>query len=143
MWWSLGGRKEAKDAQLFHRDVDDFKFCKLFIYLTDVGENQGPHTYVEGSSSSSKLRKIRRYQDQEIIEAFGEEKIIKFVRDKGSMFIVDTYGFHKGTLPVDGNRLLLQIQYSLNPIGIENYKPLKINLKDSFDPYVNRLLINS
>ena len=29
MWWSLGGRKQAKDAQLFHRDMDDFKFCKL------------------------------------------------------------------------------------------------------------------
>jgi hypothetical protein len=141
MWWSLGGRKQAKDAQLFHRDMDDFKFCKLFVYLTDVTENHGPHTYVKGSSSSPKLRKIRRYQDSEIEEAFGKENILKFVRPKGSVFIVNTYGFHKGTLPTKGNRLLLQIQYSLFPIGIENYQPIEVEGENNFNPYINRLLI--
>lgn len=139
MWWSKTGKDQAKDAQLFHRDVDDIKFCKLFIYLTDVGENDGPHTYVKGSSSTNKLTKIRRYQDSEIINAFGNENIINFVRPKGSCFLVDTYGFHKGTLPVDNDRLLLQVQYSLNPIGIESYQPLKIAHK--FNPYINRLIL--
>lgn len=141
MWWSYAGRKKAEDAQLFHRDVDDLKFCKLFIYLTDVGQNDGPHTYVKGSSSQNKLTKIRRYNDSEINEAFGKENVIYFVRPKCSMFIVDTYGFHKGTLPVDNNRLLLQIQYSLMPIGIEEYKPIKTNKNNNYDKYINRLLI--
>lgn len=139
MWWSIAGKSKAEHAQLFHRDVDDLKFCKLFIYLTDVGPNDGPHTYVKGSSSTNKFTKIRRYDDQEIKSAFGEENIINFCRPKGSIFLVDTYGFHKGTLPIDNNRLLLQIQYSLNPIGVENYTPVKIN--HSYDPYINRLLV--
>lgn len=139
MWWSIAGKSKAEHAQLFHRDVDDLKFCKLFIYLTDVGPNDGPHTYVKGSSSINKLTKIRRYEDHEIKSVFGEENIINFCRPKGSIFLVDTYGFHKGTLPIDNNRLLLQIQYSLNPIGVENYTPVKIS--HVYDPYINRLLI--
>lgn len=141
MWWSLSDKKEAEEAQLFHRDVDDFKFCKLFIYLTDVAMENGPHVYVEGSSRSEKLRKIRRYNDEEIIEAFGEEAIKYFTAPKGAAFMVDTYGFHKGLLPEKGSRLLLQIQYSLNEIGIEQYEPVNIG-NHPYDPYINRLILN-
>ncbi|SDL80862.1 hypothetical protein SAMN04488034_11310 [Salinimicrobium catena] len=141
MWWSKAGKEQAKDAQLFHRDVDDLKFCKLFIYLTDVGTNDGPHTYVKGSSSTNKLTTIRRYQDSEVIEQFGEDNIISFTRPKGSCFLVDTYGFHKGTLPIENDRLLLQIQYSINPVGIENYKPVKIS--NNYNSYINRLLLKN
>ncbi len=139
MWWSMAGRSKAEHAQLFHRDVDDLKFCKLFVYLTDVGPNDGPHTYVKGSSSVNKLTKIRRYEDQEVETVFGEENVVNFCRPKGSLFIVDTYGFHKGTLPIDNDRLLLQIQYSINPIGVENYTP--ISMGHEYDPYINRLLV--
>lgn len=139
MWWSKAGKKNAKDAQLFHRDVDDIRFCKLFIYLTDVGPNDGPHTYVKGSSSTNKLTKIRRYQDSEVHDAFGQESVLHFTRPKGSCFIVDTYGFHKGTLPIENDRLLLQVQYSLNPIGIEDYTVKAKNA--NFDPYINRLIL--
>jgi hypothetical protein len=141
MWWSIGGHEQARDAQLFHRDVDDFKFCKLFIYLTDVDADSGPHTYVKGSSASSKLMTIRRYQDEEVTSVFGENNVIEFIRPKGSGFIVDTYGFHKGLLPKKKNRLLLQVQYSLNPIGIENYNPLTEH-KYNYDSYTNRCLLS-
>jgi hypothetical protein len=140
MWWSLSGKEEAEQAQLFHRDVDDFKFCKLFVYLTDVEMENGPHVYVEGSSSSEKLRKIRRYKDSEIFDAFGEDKVKYFTAPKGSAFIVDTYGFHKGFLPKKGKRLLLQVQYSLNPIGIESYEPINIG-SHNYDKYINRLIL--
>lgn len=141
MWWSFGGRKQAEHAQLFHRDFDDWKFCKLFIYLTDVDENSGPHIYVRKSSASPKYRKIRRYSDEEIEKAFGKENILSFTATKGAAFMVDTYGFHKGLLPKAKNRLLLQIQYSMNPIGIENYTPLKVD-KVQHNKYINRLLID-
>lgn len=141
MWWSFGGRKQAEHAQLFHRDFDDWRFCKLFIYLTDVSEKAGPHIYVKESSKSPKLRKIRRYEDVEIEKAFGKENVLKFVEPKGSAFIVDTYGFHKGLLPESEDRLLLQVQYSLDPIGIEEYNPIQIEKKETYNAYINRLLI--
>ena len=138
-WWSFGDKKQAEEAQNFHRDVDDYKFCKLFVYLTDVNENSGPHVYVKGSSKFSGLKKIRRYSDQEIIGTFGSDNIVKLIRPKGSCFIVDTYGFHKGLLPKTGKRLLLQFQYSLHPILIERYAP-KIQ-PTSYNKYINRLLL--
>jgi len=142
MWWSYSGHNEAEQAQNFHRDFDDIKFCKLFIYLTDVEKENGPHVFVKGSSNQSKLLKIKRYTDSQIEEAFGPENILEFVRPKGSMFLVDTYGFHKGLLPQKGNRLILQIQYSLGPILIENYEPQAIGNRKRYDPYVNRLILD-
>lgn len=139
MWWSFGGRKQPKHAQLFHRDIDDWKFCKLFIYLTDVTADSGPHVYVRKSSNSPAFRKPRRYSDEEIEKEFGKENVLKFIDTKGAAFIVDTYGFHKGLLPVTGDRLLLQVQYSLDPIGLEEYSPVKLDAA-GHDPYINRLL---
>jgi hypothetical protein len=141
MWWSFGGKKQAEHAQLFHRDMDDWKFCKLFVYLTDVNEKSGPHIYVKGSSASPKLRKIRRYTDAEVENAFGKENVKTFTALKGTSFLVDTYGFHKGLLPESENRLLLQIQYSLFPIGIEEYKTVSIGT-NNYNRYINRLLIS-
>ena len=56
------------------------------------------------------------------------------------MFLVNTYGFHKGLLPQNNNRLLLQVQYSLNPIGIESYVPKNIG-NHAYNEYVNRLIL--
>ena len=141
-WWSFSGKKEAEQAQLFHRDVDDYKFCKLFIYLTDVNKLDGPHVYLESSANSNSLTKIRRYSDKEIIEEFGNENVRYFTAGAGSMFLVNTYGFHKGLLPVENDRLLLQIQYSLSPIGIEVYKPISLKNTNTYNKFVNRLIIS-
>lgn len=140
MWWSFGGRTQAEHAQLYHRDMDDWRFCKLFVYLTDVNSKAGPHIYVKHSSQSPKLRKIRRYSDKEVEMTFGKENVMTFTEPKGSAFIVDTYGFHKGLLPESEDRLLLQIQYSLYPIAVENYSPEDIGT-NHYNPYINRLLI--
>lgn len=142
MWWSFGGRKQAEHAQLFHRDLDDWRFCKLFIYLTDVNEESGPHVYVRKTSQSPLFRKIRRYSDAEIAQTFGKDCIVRFTDTKGAAFIVDTYGFHKGLLPKSNNRLLLQIQYSLHPIGVEKYEPIEIT-DSPYNQYINRLLLKS
>lgn len=138
MWYSTPGKKSAQEAQNFHRDVDDYKFVKLFIYLTDVCLQSGPHVYVKGSSRSEKARKIRRYTDKEIVETFGEENILYLAKPKGSMFMVDTYGFHKGLLPEGKERLLLQFEYSLNPIFAYNYQKVKAPI-DNYNEYVCRL----
>lgn len=143
-WWSFGDRESAKEAQFYHRDMDDYKFVKLFFYLTDVTEESGPHIYVKGSHKSNKLTELRRFKDKEITESFAPEKITTLIRPKGACFLEDTYGIHKGQLPLTGNRLLLQVQYSYLPIHVEYYKPQQSALPDSLnlDKYVNRLLFN-
>lgn len=141
-WWSFAGRKSAKDAQLFHRDVDDFKFLKLFIYLTDVTRETGPHVYVAKSHNKNVGTKIRRYTDEEVESMFGKENVTYFEEPKGSVFLVNTFGMHKGLLPVADNRLLIQIQYSTLPVYVRSYTPVKRADIADFNPYVNRLMID-
>lgn len=49
--WRSFPSTERNITQTFHRDYDDFKFCSLFAYLTDVEPHSGPHQYVLGSHS--------------------------------------------------------------------------------------------
>ncbi|MBL6449861.1 hypothetical protein JMN32_26350 [Fulvivirga sp. 29W222] len=140
-WWSFAGRKSAQEAQNFHRDNDDIKFCKFFIYLTDVTEESGPHIYVEKSSGSQNLRKIKRLSDEEVKASFNQDLIQTLIFPKGHAFLEDTYGIHKGQLPRSENRLLLQIEYSLSPIGYIKYKPVTVNGYTNYSKYINRLVI--
>lgn len=144
IWWSFAGRDKPVHAELFHRDVDDWKFVKLFIYLTEVDEETGPHIYVKNSVNSDKCLKIRRYEDQEVEEAFGKENILCLTGHAGETFMENTYGFHKGTMPTKKNRLIMQVQYSLKPIAYE-YSPIaKQDLHVNgfkMDPYINRLFV--
>lgn len=142
-WWSFANKKEAKEAQFFHRDIDDYKFVKLFIYLTDVSEENGPHLFVKGSHKSNKLNKLKRFSDTEVEANFNKENILILNKSKGSGFLEDTYGIHKGQLPITSDRLILQVQYSYLPIRVENYNPIESNLleKLNLDTYVNRLIL--
>ena len=138
-WWSVGGKEDAQHAQFFHRDVDDYKFIKLFIYLTDVTMENGPHVYVESSAYDDNFKKIRRFSDEEVEATYGVEKIKHITGEKGEAFFINSYGIHKGLLPKKERRLILQVQYSINEVGIENYNPIEVS--HPYNRYVNRLML--
>jgi len=130
MWWSYPepADADARDfaAQMFHYDLDDFKFIKFFFYLTDVDATAGPHVVVRGThrhkrrGSFREQFAVRRYTDEEVRAAYGEEKIITIEGPAGTGFIEDTICIHKGTAPVAKSRLVLQVQYALNDFGNQN-----------------------
>lgn len=112
-WWSLSGHQEPEEAENFHRDSDSIRFLKFFLYATDVGPTNGPHVFVAGSHSSPRLNKRGRLSDQEVENTFGREAIRYMTGVAGDGFLEDTYGIHKGQLPQDGRRLLIQFRYSV------------------------------
>ena len=114
-WWSLSGNELPEEAENFHRDNDGIKFLKFFIYLTDVDEKSGPHKFVKASQCEPVLLDRRRFRDEEVTAAFGADRILTMTGCAGDAFIEDTFGVHKGQLPVSGRRLLLQVRYSLTP----------------------------
>lgn len=136
--WKSYGAKSAKDSQNFHRDVDDIGFIKIFVYLSDVDEEMGPHIFVAGSHRDPNLVKIRRYSDKEVNEKFESSKFISFTGPAGTIFAENTYGLHKGTVPSKSGRIILQFEYSVFPIGGYKYNN-KITLPNNFDKYINRL----
>jgi hypothetical protein len=115
-WWSYPTEAGPQQAESFHRDVDDWRFIKLFVYLTDVTSTSGPHVYVKDSASSRQLSQIRRYQDEEIIRTFGGQSVTTMTGAAGTGFLENTFGFHKGQQVNEGKRLMFQAVYSLSAI---------------------------
>ena len=142
MWWSFPTTGAPKEAENYHRDVDDWKFVKFFLYLTDVDEKSGPHKYVRRSNKSWKFLFNRRFTDQEVESRFPSEDCLTITGKSGDAFMEDTYGLHKGQPPVSNRRLVLQFEYSLNPIAVYKYQASQIAPGKSLaDPYAVRLYL--
>lgn len=142
IWWSLATDDKPEEAENFHRDMDDWRQLKLFIYLTDVTAGLGPHVFVKESHRIRRALKIKRYSDEEIVDIFDEQRIVTFFGPAGTCFLENTFGLHKGTTARTGNRLLLQVLYSLNPLGVSDYQPVSQQpAAERFDGYVNRLYV--
>jgi hypothetical protein len=62
---------------------------------------------------------------------------------RGTTFMVDTWGVHKGNIPVNRARLLLQVQYSILPIANFDYRPVSFAAASPHDRYTNRLILGS
>ena len=138
--WAYPGRETPKGAQRFHRDFDCARSFKLFIYLTDVDEEAGPHSYVRGSHRQNILESGKAQSDEQIVATFGEDAITRILAPAGSWFLEDVYGFHKGVLPVSKPRLLVGIEYNLYPSPLSPKAPI-LARDDRYDPYVNRLFM--
>jgi hypothetical protein len=141
--WTFPSTTGAHDfTHELHRDYDDWKSVKLFVYLTDVDERSGPHVFVATSHRTSGRFRCSSYYALRDVEAeYGREQIVSVTAPRGSGFFADTFGIHKGELPLSGPRLLLGIQYSLLPNYSLVYNPMALPGPTAYDPYINRLLI--
>jgi len=138
--WSLPRPARSTDVQAFHRDPDDWRFVKLFIYLTDVDQESGPHVYVAGSHRTRAPFLSHLYKPEELVHRYGAEALTAVTGPAGTSFIADTYGIHAGLVPEERPRLLLQVQYSVLPVFAFRYAPEPVRSADRFDRYMNRLL---
>lgn len=144
LWWSLPADGSAQEAENYHRDVDDWRFVKFFLYLTDVDETAGPHRFVKKSTKSSRFLFIKRFTDSEVERVYGIDNCLTMLGRGGDAFLEDTFGLHKGQPPTGKRRLVFQVQYSINPISVYEYLPCEIENSDLVsDPYVARLYIKS
>lgn len=138
-WWSFAQAEEARAAQLFHLDLDDYRFFKFFIYLTDVDEESGPHVYVPGTHRQDTLVLARRASndpalfdtwmgtlrksDEDVMNVFGIAPV-RIVGPAGTNFIASTRGIHKGLLPKSKDRLICQVAYGVSPLRVEKHLPI-------------------
>jgi hypothetical protein len=122
MWWSApgGGGPSSAAAQLFHFDLDRLRFLKLFVYLTDVDDDSGPHQFVAGSHRRlpAPFRHDRRYDTDEVRVAFGDAAIRTIGGPRGTVFVADTRGLHRGCPVRRGHRLVFQMEWASSLFGI-------------------------
>jgi hypothetical protein len=150
MWWSIVNQNKSSSeaAQLYHFDLDATKWLKIFIYLTDVDLQSGPHCYVSGThindDSSKKLlsKGYVRISDKEMSENYSPNKFNTILGPRGTIVFGDTRAFHKGLKPIKNDRLILELTYinsnflyefnkiKLSPLDIKSHS-LKNNIKHS------------
>lgn len=167
-WWSFARPERPIEAQLYHRDADDYRFVKLFIYLTDVGPDDGPHTFQERTHDPAYLAQVRdrwsggreefdrwmfrtlRKTDGQVRRVLETEPITK-TGPKGSRFLASTSGIHKGPPPQKSDRLVCQVLYGVSPRLQETFVPLRMGTPETAHippsvmlppgDYVNRLFV--
>ncbi|MBN8603066.1 MAG: phytanoyl-CoA dioxygenase family protein [Planctomycetes bacterium] len=110
---------DSASAQLFHFDLDRIKFLKVFIYLTDVTESNGPHVFVLGSHkrTADVAYHDGRYSDEEVKSLLPDCPHVSLCGPAGTVFVEDTLGFHKGKPVEDGMRCVFEYQYSVCEFG--------------------------
>jgi hypothetical protein len=139
--WSYPSERKAS-VQSFHRDPDDWKMVKFFTYLTDVSDGTGPHVFVAGSHREKSSFFAGRYSDEEVARRYGDQALVTIDGPRGTMFLADTAGVHKGAPAVDGPRLLFEVGYTLLPCYAMEYRPEPVGEPLSgHDRYINRLIV--
>ncbi|MDP3764348.1 MAG: phytanoyl-CoA dioxygenase family protein [bacterium] len=111
---------EAIKSQRWHRDPEDKKMCKVFLYLNDVDEQAGPFTYVIGSQHGGPWRNIfpQRppkgfYPPAGSVERKIPKENVKTITGKaGTLVFCDTSGLHKGGLATTKERVMFTACYS-------------------------------
>lgn len=121
-WWSFPsstGTADSASAQLYHFDMDRIRWVKVFCYLTDVGEENGPHAFVAGSHKTIQqlVTHDGRYSDEEVFAHFPRSSEVRLTGAAGTVFLEDTVGFHKGVPVREGRRGVFEFEYSINHYG--------------------------
>lgn len=108
---SVGAK--SRMAQLFHVDMSNPNFLKVFVYLSDVGARNGPHCVVKRSHRirDEELWKDGRISDEAMARHHPRSDWETFCGPRGSVFVVDTSAFHKGVEVLEGERHILQLYY--------------------------------
>lgn len=115
-------RKEAVASQRWHRDPEDRKMCKVFLYLNDVDESAGPFIYITKSRYGLKYGSlfpqkppIGVYPDAAILEKSIAKEDIKICTGRaGTIIFCDTSGFHKGGYATQNERIMFTAGYRTN-----------------------------
>jgi hypothetical protein len=122
VWYSPRNSEKSKGSQLFHLDQADVRQVKVFVYCSDVCDDDGPLTVIDASKSREIARKIdydysdsgQCVQDDIITEHVDSNRWVKAIGAKGTVVIADTSScFHLGSRTTEhsSDRLVAVFQY--------------------------------
>lgn len=127
-WWSMRAPDATAEdlsnaAQQYHYDYDWPAFVKFFIYLTDVGPENGPFTYVLGTHENKRDWHDGRRDEDYMVTSYGD-KCRAMTGKAGDLIVADTVGYHKGERVKAEARLILQLEFAVSRLGASFQYPL-------------------
>lgn len=111
---------DAVQSQRWHRDPQEKKILKMFIYLNDVGDDAGPFFYVAQSNDDGIYGKLFPQKtpegvymkEEELKEKIPTENMKKMTGKAGTVIFCDTSGIHKGGYATKNERLMFTAFFS-------------------------------
>lgn len=148
---NIGGNGGEVASGDWHSDKDSIAFMKMFVYLSDVGDENGPHAFVPGSQTAEgifeaankcggfteaqkrALVNIQRWDDWAVEKVF-PDRAVYFGGPAGTVILEDTRGLHRATKLGSGHRLMLTIQWCLDLSTLDrpdrtSFEDLPVELK--------------
>ncbi|MFE7515207.1 phytanoyl-CoA dioxygenase family protein [Streptomyces sp. NPDC057540] len=107
-------------SQRWHRDYEDHRIVKLFVYLRDVNEATGPLTVVGATHSRGRHWRVLPapvphgmvLDERAVAAAFTPRDIHPLCGPAGSAYLVDTTAVHRGGRSTHLPRLVLTATYA-------------------------------
>jgi hypothetical protein len=127
---------ELTYSQLWHRDHDDVRTIKLFVYLTDVkSEADGPFTFLPGPPSDRFGFSLQSHlADDHVLHRVRSEEIIRVVAPRLTAFMVETSRcLHMGSRMAAGHQRLLYTATYITVPRMYPEPPPRFTLDDSLD----------
>ena len=140
-WWTYGEHSQTGQTHfddVYHRDVDDLRFVKLFVYLTDTSLTTGAHSFIKGSHCSTALTRRGPISDHDAEQQFSKEQFETVIGPAGTVFLEDTWGIHRPLLATQGRRLIFSVLYGLTDWIPQRPKQAVMPLPVDLDHYTNR-----
>jgi ectoine hydroxylase-related dioxygenase (phytanoyl-CoA dioxygenase family) len=122
LWLNVPSRGPEFLSQRWHRDPEDRQQVKLFLYLHDVNEQNGPFCYMRDTHHTGAFGGIFRqrinagnYPEDGSLDGKLPRHLYQVCTGKaGTLIFCDTSGFHKGGYVAEDKRLLLNSVYTTN-----------------------------
>ncbi|GIU93819.1 MAG: hypothetical protein KatS3mg012_0276 [Gaiellaceae bacterium] len=122
LWYSVPQPEEATrvSSQRWHRDFNDRKLVKVFLYLVDVDTDTGPFQYAAGSAPGGPYGDAWPWRplgenyppEEELERRIPPEAIHTFTGPRGTLLFCNTAGFHRGGFATARPRVLATATYS-------------------------------
>jgi len=101
-------------SQQWHRDPEDKRLVKVFLYINDVDESTGPFHYLKYSHDGGKWRNIFPLQPPsgtakmppDADDMIPHQDVLSCVGKAGTLIFCDTSGLHKGGYSMEKTRVM-------------------------------------
>lgn len=109
-------------SQRWHRDLDDLRMCKIFVYLNDVDQGGGPFMFLPRSHYGEKWRSVFPQtlpfglypSDAQVASVVPASEFRTCTGRAGTVIFCDVSGLHRGGYVTKTQRLMLTIGYRSN-----------------------------
>lgn len=118
----VGDNANPMFSQQWHRDHEDKKLCKIFLYLNDIDEQSGPFIYIPSSVYGKKWGHLFPQEvpkgayppSTDLERIIPISQIMKMTGRAGTLIFADTTGLHKGGYAFSKERIMLTAGFRTN-----------------------------